>query len=105
MRTLRTTPLSNDSTAIILQQPDGKRPCVPLLPRRYSGVIIDTPEDGASVVRTIKQFSPLSDELLVGDKITAIDEEDIKYLNAIEVSKLISSKMNLQRKFTVVRTC
>jgi len=69
------------------------------------GVIIDTPEDGASVVRTIRQCSPLRDELLVGDTITAINDEDIQNLNAIEVSRLISSRMNLQRKFTVVRTC
>lgn len=69
------------------------------------GVIIDTPEDGASVVRTIRQCSPLRDELLVGDTITAINDEDIHNLNAIEVSRLISSRMNLQRKFTVVRTC
>jgi len=68
------------------------------------GVVIDTPDEDAPVVHAIKESSPLIGKLLVGDKLVAIDDDDVKYLSAIEVSKIISRKSNnLQRKFTIVR--
>jgi len=58
-----------------------------------------------NVQHAIKYNSPLQGKLLVGDKLLAIDDDDVKYLSAIDVSKIISRKSNnLQRKFTVLRS-
>mmetsp|Transcript_1193 Transcript_1193/g.1748 ORF Transcript_1193/g.1748 Transcript_1193/m.1748 type:complete len:600 (+) Transcript_1193:108-1907(+) len=69
------------------------------------GVVIDTPDDGAPVVHAIKDSSPIADKLRVGDKLVAVDDEDVRSMTAIKVSKLISRKSaNAQRKLTVIRS-
>lgn len=69
------------------------------------GVVIDTPDDGAPVVHAVKDSSVIADQIRVGDKLVAVDNEDVRSLTAIKVSKLISRKgANASRKLTVVRT-
>jgi C-terminal processing protease CtpA/Prc len=69
------------------------------------GVVIDTPDDGAPVVHAIKDSSVIADKLQVGDKLVAVDDEDVRMMTAIKVSKLISRKSaNPSRKLTIVRT-
>ena len=69
------------------------------------GVVIDTPDDGAPVVHAIKDSSVIADKLQVGDKLVAVDDEDVRTMTAIKVSKLISRKSaNATRKLSVVRT-
>jgi C-terminal processing protease CtpA/Prc len=69
------------------------------------GVVIDTPDDGAPVVHAVKDSSVIADQIRVGDKLVAVDNEDVRSLTAIKVSKLISRKgANPSRKLTVVRT-
>eukprot|EP00559_Dactyliosolen_fragilissimus_P006673 CAMPEP_0184868470 /NCGR_PEP_ID=MMETSP0580-20130426/30559_1 /TAXON_ID=1118495 /ORGANISM="Dactyliosolen fragilissimus" /LENGTH=457 /DNA_ID=CAMNT_0027369387 /DNA_START=457 /DNA_END=1830 /DNA_ORIENTATION=- len=69
------------------------------------GVVIDTPDDGAPVVHAIKDSSCIADKLRVGDKLMYVDEEDVRSMTAIRVSKLISKKSNNSKRiFTVVRT-
>lgn len=69
------------------------------------GVVIDTPDDGAPVVHAVKDSSVISDQIRVGDKLVAVDNEDVRSMTAIKVSKLISRKSaNPSRKLTVVRT-
>uniref|UniRef100_A0A7S3PUF8 PDZ domain-containing protein n=1 Tax=Chaetoceros debilis TaxID=122233 RepID=A0A7S3PUF8_9STRA len=68
------------------------------------GVVIDTPDNGAPVVHNIKDTCPIADKLRVGDKLIAVDNEDVRSMTAVKVSKLISQKSgNLSRKFTVTR--
>ena len=68
------------------------------------GVIIDTPDDSAPVVHAIKDSSVVAGELQVGDKLVAVDDEDVTMMTAIKVSKLISRKNgNAQRKLSVIR--
>jgi len=68
------------------------------------GVVIDTPNNGPPVVHAIKDTSALVDQLQVGDKLVAVDDEDVRLMTAIKVSKLISRKStNPSRKLTVVR--
>lgn len=69
------------------------------------GVVIDTPDDGAPVVHAIKDSSVIADKLQVGDKLVAVDDEDVRMMTAIKVSKLISRKSaNVTRKLSLVRT-
>lgn len=68
------------------------------------GVVIDTPNSGAPVVYNIKDTCPIADKLRVGDKLIAVDNEDVRSMTAPKVSKLISQKSrNRTRKFTVMR--
>lgn len=69
------------------------------------GVVIDTPNDGPPVVHAVKDTSPIADKVRVGDKLVAVDDEDVRDMTAIKVSKLISKKStNASRKLTVIRT-
>lgn len=69
------------------------------------GVVIDTPDDGAPVVHAVKDSSVIADQIQVGDKLMAVDDEDVRSMTAIKVSKLISKKSaNPSRKLTIVRT-
>lgn len=68
------------------------------------GVVIDTPDDGAPVVHAVKETSVVVDKVKVGDKLVAVDDEDVRTLTAIKVSKLISRKSaNPSRKLTLLR--
>lgn len=69
------------------------------------GVVIDTPDDGAPVVHAVKDSSVIADQIQVGDKLVAVDDEDVRSMTAIKVSKLISKKSaNPSRKLTIIRT-
>jgi hypothetical protein len=69
------------------------------------GVVIDTPDDGAPVVHAVKESSVVADKVQVGDKLVAVDDEDVRTMTAVNVSKLISRKStNPSRKLTVLRT-
>ena len=68
------------------------------------GVVIDTPDDGAPVVHAVKDTSPICGKVMVGDKLVAVDDEDVRAMTAIKVSKLISRKSNnASRKLTIIR--
>jgi hypothetical protein len=68
------------------------------------GVVIDTPDDGAPVVHAVKDTSVIADRIIVGDKLVAVDDEDVRSMTAIKVSKMISRKgANPSRKLTIVR--
>ena len=43
------------------------------------GVVIDTPDEGAPVVHAIKDSSCIADQIKVGDKLIAVDDEAILY--------------------------
>lgn len=69
------------------------------------GVVIDTPDDGAPVVHAVKDSSVIADQIQVGDKLIKVDDEDVRSMTAIKVSKLISKKSaNPVRRLTIVRT-
>lgn len=68
------------------------------------GVVIDTPDDGAPVVHAVKDSSVIAGQIFVGDKLVAVDDEDVRTMTAIKVSKLISRKStNPSRKLSVIR--
>lgn len=69
------------------------------------GVVIDTPDSGPPTVHAIKDSSCIADKIQVGDKLLAVDDENVRDMTAIKVSKLISRKStNATRKLTILRT-
>lgn len=69
------------------------------------GVVIDTPNTGAPILHRIKETCPIADKLKVGDRLIAVDDEDVRSMTAVKVSKLISQKSsNPTRKFTIMRS-
>ena len=81
-------------------------------PKGKLGVVIDTPMLMSSsspgktmpIVHAVKDSSPIADRIQVGDKLIAVDGEDVTSLNAIQVSKLLARKSGEEvRRLTVVR--
>jgi hypothetical protein len=76
-----------------------------IAPAGKLGVVIDTPNDGPPVVHAVKDSSPIENEIRVGDKLVAVDDEDVRRWSAIEVSKLISRKSaKSYRKLGIIRS-
>lgn len=67
------------------------------------GIVIDSPDSGAPVIHGLKESSPIADKVRVGDRLVAVDDEDVRAMMAIKVSKLISRKGSSSRKLTVIR--
>lgn len=60
---------------------------------------------GPPVVHGIRETSVLRNELLIGDRLIALDDEDVRKMPANKVSKMISKKMeNATRKLSIIRT-
>lgn len=67
------------------------------------GMVIDTPNGGVPVVHAIKSESILSSRVKVGDKLVAVDHEDVTSMTAVQVSKMISLKSDQKRVLSFVR--
>ena len=72
------------------------------LPGRV-GCVIDRSCDTGPFICEIQDTSPLRGDLKLGDRIVAVDEEDVHQMSAVEVSKLLGSRSNRERKITVLR--
>ncbi|KAL7470551.1 hypothetical protein ACHAXS_010808 [Conticribra weissflogii] len=70
------------------------------------GVVVDTPSSSPMpVVHAIKDTCPIRDEIRVGDKLVAVDDEDVREMTAMQVSRLIGKKSgNEVRKLTIIRS-
>jgi len=69
------------------------------------GVVVDTPTNGGpSYVIDLRDDSPLLGQVHLGDKIIAVDDDDVQQMSAMDVSKLLARKSrNPQRKITTLR--
>ena len=69
------------------------------------GVFLKKDDEGPPVVHAVKDTSVIADQIQVGDRLLAVDDEDVRTMIPIRVSKLISEKTNMPcRKMTVIRT-
>ena len=95
--------LSNLTTCEVI--PNSKGMFHVIAPAGKLGVVVDTsPQRGPAYVADLREDSPLLGKVRLGDKIIAIDDEDVQQLSSIEISKLIARKSrNPQRKFTFLR--
>ena len=68
------------------------------------GLILESSSiDGRSIVNSVKPFSPLADQVQVGDRLVLVDNEDVSLMTASKVSQLIASKQNETRILTFKR--
>jgi hypothetical protein len=69
------------------------------------GLVIDRTEyQSTPVVYAIKDTCPVRKEIRVGDQLVAVDDADVREMNALEVSKLLSRKSGQgERKLMFVR--
>jgi C-terminal processing protease CtpA/Prc len=78
-----------------------------VVPSGRLGVVLlspDPPEAGPAFISDISNDSPLLDKIQMGDKIVAIDDEDVRNMSAKNVSQLLGSKSNkTERKIMVLR--
>jgi len=74
-------------------------------PEGKLGVVVATsPQGGPAYVVDLREDSPLLGKVHLGDKIIAIDDDDVQQLSSTEVSKLLARKSrNPQRKLTILR--
>jgi len=69
------------------------------------GVVVDTPDEGAPVIHAVKDTSVLFGKVNVGDRLLAVDDEDVSAMTAVNISRLISKKSHAPvRNFTLRRT-
>jgi hypothetical protein len=68
------------------------------------GVVIDNP-DGIPTIHAVKDTSPIATQVYTGDRVVAVDDEDVRGMSAMKVSRLISRKSgNVSRKLTIIRS-
>jgi hypothetical protein len=69
------------------------------------GVVIDVPLNSPTpLVHAIKDSCPIRNEISVGDALIAVDDVDVRNMNAVQVSKLISRKSGQEvRKLSLLR--
>ena len=68
------------------------------------GVVIDNPDGRNPTIHAVKITSPVASQVRVGDRVVAVDDEDVRGMSAMKVSRLISRKSNnATRKFTIIR--
>lgn len=74
-----------------------------LAPPGTLGLVLETSAEGNPVVYTIKDASPLSNQVQVGDRLVSMDGVDVSGMVAADVSHLIGSKRKTQRTFMFAR--
>ncbi len=66
------------------------------------GLVIDSSSRGP-IVHSVKSTSPLSNMLMPGDLIVALDGEDTISMTAPQLTSMMGSKSHMIRRLTVVR--
>lgn len=60
---------------------------------------------GPPIVHNVRDTSVLKKELQIGDRVIALDDEDVRAMTANQVSKMISrNKEQTTRKLSILRT-
>lgn len=75
-----------------------------VVPPGKLGMVIDTPNGGVPAVRAIKPESVLASKVRVGDRLVAVDGDDVTAMTTVQVSKLISLKADQKRVLAFVTT-
>lgn len=75
-----------------------------IAPPGMLGLILETRDDGIPMVNQIKSSSVLCGQVEVGDRLVAVDDQDVTIMLAGQVSRLIAAmKDKPERKLTLMR--
>lgn len=66
-------------------------------------MVVDTPNGSVPVVRAIKPESILVGQVQIGDRLIAVDQQDVTRMTAIDVSNMVSLRQNKTRVMVFVR--
>ena len=98
-----TTVIATPVSAPTIRNMDGDKYTV-VAPAGKLGVILDNPDDGAPVIHTVKDTSPLLGKINVGDRLVNIDAVDVSGFTPAQVVQLLSTKStNPERLLTMLR--
>jgi len=94
---------SEHSTAFDLPENTKRKYLEVYAPSGPIGITVDDSE-GAPIIFAVSRMSSVANKVLVGDRLIAVDNEDVKKLNALEISELIGKKSaNPKRKLSIIR--
>jgi C-terminal processing protease CtpA/Prc len=85
------TVIATAVSAPTVRNMDGEKYTV-IAPAGKLGVILDNPDDGAPVIHTVKDTSPLLGKIDVGDRLVNIDNVDVSGFTPAQVVQLLSTK-------------
>lgn len=71
-------------------------------PGRLGVILSNAPSTGGTVVMEVREFSPLFERIGVGDKIIAVDDENVAGMTVTELTNLMSKKANVHRTLTIL---
>jgi len=82
----------------------GLQRLVVMAPEGKLGIVVDNKTGEMPIVHAIKETSVLHGEVQVGDLLVSVDEVDCRGMSAMQVSRLISSRMtNPERSLVLLR--
>ena len=97
------TVIANPVSTPTIRSIDGEKYIV-VAPAGKLGVILDNPDDGAPVIHTVKDTSPMLGKINVGDRLVNIDDVDVSGFTPAQVVQLLSTKStNPERLLTMMR--
>ena len=68
------------------------------------GVVLEKKNDEALVIYRIQDDSVMKNELRVGDQLIGVDDDDVREMAAVKVSKMLKRKDgNATRKLSIIR--
>ena len=68
------------------------------------GIVLENPDYDGPIVYIIRDTSPLQGKIVVGDRLIAVDEVDVRTMSPLKISKLIAKRSaNPVRKLTMVK--
>ena len=93
------------AAAALSSLPSGEVMVNVIAPEGKLGLVVDDPpQGGQAYVLDLKQYSPLLGKVHLGDKIIALDDDDVQQMSAADLSKLLARRSrNPQRKLTILR--
>jgi len=71
-------------------------------PGRLGVILSNATSTGGTVVMEVREFSPLFERIGVGDKIIAVDDENVAGMTVTELTNLMSKKANVHRTLTIL---
>jgi len=71
-------------------------------PGKLGLILANKSEGKGTVVSGVRAGSALSELIAIGDRITAVDGEDVSHMNVAELTTIMTRKSDFERKLSVI---